>query len=244
MTYRFLPPRLSKATIEDCSAPAWRLSPEVPLVTQLNAETCRSLAEVVIKAHEAGQSWESRTRYAGLTPWNVNNKFRSSKNLPTSLPSLSAGYDALHAYAHDAVAGMGLGAETHELTAVDEQCLVYQTGDHIGDHADDSALAANEAGDAEWSVIKPDRHLVGILWLTTQTPQGTGRHEFAGGTFRFNSLVHQETGEPLDIRPTAGSMIVFPANPWFRHEVLTVTAGTRVALTRWWKASPIRGASR
>ena len=234
MNFRFIAPRLAT---QSETAPAWRDQAHVPVARVLDASRCRQLADLVLTAHEAGQSWPSRTRYAAGSDWNINNGFRSSKNLPPSMDGLAAGYDALDAYARTAVESLADGVSGQDLVVVDEQCLVYQQGDHIGEHADDSALAPTDKGDAAWKVIKPERHLVGITWLTTQTDDGADRYTFAGGTFRFNSLVDAETGLPLDIRPAAGDTILFPANPWFRHQVLPVLAGNRIALTRWWKVS-------
>lgn len=233
MSYQFLAPRLK----DTCAPPGLRPRPHVPVYKVLDRAVCEGMADIVIRAHEAGQSWSSRTRYANAKPWDVDPEFRRSKNVPAELEGLGPAFDAMHAQALAARPMFGLLPGEHGLVPVGAQCLVYHEGDYIGEHSDNSAPAEADDGGTEWHVIKPERHLVGLLWLTTQTARGEGRHEFRGGTLRFNSLVHHATAEPLDIAPEAGMMVLFPADAWFRHQVLPVGAGTRIALSRWWQVS-------
>ncbi|MCJ0764503.1 2OG-Fe(II) oxygenase [Variovorax terrae] len=239
MQYEFIEPRFPPCSEEAGKSPLC-LSPQVQTYSVLNEAECHVLAAVITQAHETGQSWASRTRYAAGAQWNVNQQFRSSKNLPPELAGLSLAFEAMHTRVQEDLSALGLNPRRHSLKLVERQCLVYQKGDHIGDHADDSALVpAKDSGMPQWHVVKPERQIAGILWLTSQASTAERPHEFAGGTFRFNSLVNRESKLPLDIAPKAGAMVIFPANPWFRHEVLPVLAGTRIALACWWQVLPL-----
>lgn len=95
-----------------------------------------------------------------------------------------------------------------------------------------------EEGETAWHVVVPQRHLVAVMWLTDHVHGPCGPLQFSGGELRFNSLLDEETGEPLTVLPAAGKLVVFPASAWFRHQVLPVTAGVRLAITRWWEVVP------
>ncbi|WP_420998333.1 2OG-Fe(II) oxygenase [Cupriavidus sp. 30B13] len=221
--------------------PCWIQRPEVQQATILSAESAHTLAEIVMNAHHLGHSVNSRTRYASQAKWDINMKFRSSRNIPTRLDGLEHGFNTMQTFAERSMPAFGLSEDLHTLVPVDDQCLLYETGDYVRDHADDSALVHAEHGCQVWRAVKPDRHLVGIVWLTSQCEDvvptcGEIRgYAFSGGELRVNSLIETDTGLPLCVRPQAGTMVLFPASPWFRHEVLPVRGGTRVALTRWWK---------
>lgn len=235
MSFRFLEPAITAE--EGVLLRPNVAQPDVYTGYALAHDPCRAIAATILDGHAAGQSWESRTRYApgAQASWDVSRRFRSSRNISTDLAGLDKAYAAMEAEARNAFTHLGLDPGRDVLQRVDEQCLIYGPGDHISDHADDAAMYVDAGGAAAWHVIKPQRHLVGVMWLTDQTDDGAGAYEFAGGELRFNSLVDEETGEALVVRPTAGKMVVFPANAWFRHEVLQVRAGIRLALTRWWE---------
>jgi len=236
MAYRFVEPTITAdAGVTVRAAP---VRPEVYTGTPLKSETCRRLARTILRCHAQGLSWESRTRYAPGTPaaeWDVNREFRSSRNIAPTLPGLEEAYAAMEAEAAKAFPVLGLQELSARLRRIDDQCLIYLAGDHIRDHADDAARHVDASGTTVWHVIKPRRHVVAVLWLTDQTEEGAGELEFAGGELRFNSLLDEVTQEPLTVRPAAGKMVVFPASAWFRHEVLPVKAGVRLAVTRWWE---------
>lgn len=239
MVYRFVEPTITAD--EGVALLALSARPEVYTGTPLPADTCRRLASTILDGHQQGHSWESRARYSTDAPtgeWDVNQKFRRSRNIAPTLPGLGEAYAAMEAEAVNALPVLGLEGAPVRLKRIDDQCLIYLPGDHISDHADDAASYTDEEGATAWHVIKPQRHVVSVMWLTNQTEEGTGELEFAGGELRFNSLVDVQTGEPLTVQPSAGKMVVFPASAWFRHEVLPVKAGVRVAVTRWWEIVP------
>lgn len=238
MAYRFLEPTITAG--EGVAVHHVPARPEVYSGTPLHLHQCERLARTILHACEDGQAWESRTRYApgARSPWGVDRRFRSSRNVSPELPGLDEAFAAMEAEAPKAFPALGLDPARSSLRRIDDQCLVYFTGDHIGDHADNAASAENDDGTVVWHVIKPRRHVVSVMWLTNQTEEGDGALEFAGGELRFNSLVDVETEEPLVVRPAAGKMVVFPASAWFRHEVLAVKAGVRLAVTRWWEVVP------
>lgn len=236
MPYRFIEPRLH--TDPAIGPRPNRARPDVYTTHVLTPELCSQLAATVLEAHAQGQSWDSPTRYAPGRAWDVNREFRSSKNISTELPGLSQAYAALDAQVVQAFPGLGLDAMHSMPRRISDQCIIYGPGDHLGDHADDSDSYEDDDGQTVWQVIKPQRHLVGVMWLTTQTDDGQGELQFAGGELRFNSLVDEATGEALTVRPTAGKLAIFPASAWFRHEVLPVRSGVRITVTRWWEVVP------
>lgn len=241
MGYRFVEPTITAD--EGIALLALSARPEIYTGTALAADTCRRLASIILDGHQQGLSWESRTRYAPGAPtgeWDVNRGFRRSRNMRTTLPGMEEAYAAMDAESAKALPALGLAGAPVRLKRIDDQCLIYLPGDHISDHADDAASYTDEEGATAWHVIKPQRHVVSVMWLTNQTEEGTGELEFAGGELRFNSLVDEQSGEPLTVQPSAGKMVVFPASAWFRHEVLPVRAGVRVAVTRWWEVVPDR----
>jgi predicted 2-oxoglutarate/Fe(II)-dependent dioxygenase YbiX len=243
MPYQFLEPSIRT---DDPAGPRANVAlPDVYTADALLPEACRQLAGAVVQAHADGLSWESRTRYApgADKAWDVNRGFRSSRNLQTDLPGLAQAYAALDQHVLQAFPSLGLHADRVTVRRVSDQCIFYGPGDHLADHADDSDSYDDDQGRKVWQVIKPQRHLVGVLWLTTQTDDGAGTQEFAGGELRFNSLVDEVTGQALTVRPTAGKLVVFPASAWFRHEVLPVRSGVRITVTRWWEVVPHEAAA-
>lgn len=241
MAYQFLQPTITAdANVALLQMPS---QPGVYTASALSRDACDRLAATVLSGHEAGLSWESRTRYSAgdSAEWDVSEGFRRSRNISPAMPGLGEAYAALEQEALKSFSMLGLDGFACRLRGVDDQCLIYLPGDHIADHADDAVAYTTEEGETAWHVIMPQRHLVGVMWLTDQTDGVCGPLQFSGGELRFNSLLDEDTGEPLIVRPAAGKMVVFPASAWFRHEVLPVTSGVRLAITRWWEvvAQPV-----
>ena len=74
-----------------------RARPEVYTGTPLSRASSRRLASTILQGHEAGMSWESRTRYApnDSAQWDVNRTFRSSRNISPTLEGLEEAYAAM-----------------------------------------------------------------------------------------------------------------------------------------------------
>jgi hypothetical protein len=238
MGYRFVEPVFAPVDGRmpgRCTAEA-----DVHTATLLDVDICHALARTVLQGHEDGQSWASKTRYApgSSADWDINGSFRRSRNIAPELPGLERAFGAMENKVRRIQGDFGLDPDLFTLRRVDDQCLIYFQGDHIGDHADDAASTEDEEGQLTWHVIKPQRHVVAIMWLTGQEErlQGAGSLAFTGGELRFNSLLDEVSGEPLVIAPAPGKMVAFPASAWFRHEVLPVRSGVRIAVTRWWEA--------
>jgi len=238
MHYNFVAPKMELAGYQP--VPGWTQKPEILRTQLFDHAAATDFARLVIAAHMAGQSAPSRTRYAQKQnkDWDVNKAFRSSKNVPPSLEGMLPAFAAMQAFAEQSLPAFGVDARAYTVRSVDDQCLFYQEGDYVCDHADDSALDESD-GLNIWRPVKPDRHLVGIVWLTSQRDEVLSStddpYAFSGGELRVNSLVDAVNGTPLSVIPQAGTMVLFPANPWYRHEVLPVRGGNRVALTTWWK---------
>lgn len=238
MAYRFLQPTITAD--EDVPLLQMPAKPGVYSTNVLAPATCRRLAAAVLEGHEAGLSWESRARYASVGPveWDVNPEFRQSRNIDPKMPCLEEAYAAVERGVVGSFDMLGLDGYPCRLQRVDDQCLIYLPGDHIADHADDAVAYTTEEGEMAWHVVVPQRHLVAVLWLTDHVRGPSGPQQFSGGELRFNSLLDEETGAPLTVLPAAGKLVVFPASAWFRHQVLPVTGGVRLAITRWWEVVP------
>lgn len=238
MPYRFLKPTITAD--EDVALLQMPSHAGVFAADVLARDDCQHLAVAVLAGHEGGRSWASRTRYAAGSPedCDVAPAFRSSRNIAPDTPGLEQAYAAMEAEVPKSFPMLGLDGYPCRLRRVDDQCLIYLPGDHIADHADDAVPYTTEEGETAWHVVVPQRHLVGVMWLTDQVDEVCAPLQFAGGELRFNSLLDEDTGRPLTVRPAAGKLVVFPASAWFRHEVLPVTAGVRLAVTRWWEVIP------
>lgn len=71
-----------------------------------------------------------------------------------------------------------------------------------------------------------------ILFTTNHSDDLNSQDSFSGGELVFNFL-YDKHGNNIEIKPTAGQLIVFLSNPYFTHEVKNVTKGRRISLVQW-----------
>jgi SM-20-related protein len=113
------------------------------------------------------------------------------------------------------------------------QMLQYKKGFFYIKHSDDSSelIDANK-NTVGFTVVAPRRKLTTVLFTTTCDEQTTSEYHFSGGELIFNYLYDKDNNQ-IKFKPKAGDMIVFPSNPYFSHEVLTVESGYRLTLVQW-----------
>lgn len=116
------------------------------------------------------------------------------------------------------------------------QALEYKKGGFYIRHADDSTTLIDKEGKvAGFTPVAPERKLTTVLFGTSYEKNPMNRYGFEGGELVFNFLYDQE-GEMINLKPTAGDMIVFLSNPYFSHEVKEVKNGYRLTLVQWHNA--------
>lgn len=121
-------------------------------------------------------------------------------------------------------------------TMTDIQMLEYTRGCFYVKHADDSSELVDAEGHTACFVpVAPERKITTVLFATAWDAEHGDTHHFTGGELVFNYL-YNEQGGIVTLRPEAGDMIVFPSNPFYTHEVRTVTSGTRITLVQWHNA--------
>jgi hypothetical protein len=81
----------------------------------------------------------------------------------------------------------------------------WQTGSKMGSHIDDFAVF--------------DYNIAAIIYLN---------NDYAGGEIYFSDYNYK-------IQPKAGSVIIFPGNKYYSHEVLEITSGERYTSPVWFK---------
>ncbi len=118
--------------------------------------------------------------------------------------------------------------------STDIQVLEYQEGDFYVRHADDSSALVDETGEiVGFRCVAPKRKFTTVLFATSHCDVAQENDVvFEGGELLFNSLFDHE-GKMITLTPQAGDMIIFPSNPYFSHQVATVTKGYRLTLVQW-----------
>ncbi len=121
-------------------------------------------------------------------------------------------------------------------TATTVQALAYETGDHYIKHSDDSSELVDDTGATVGYVqVAPLRKITTVLFATSCSDAGNPQQTFSGGELCFNYLC-DAAGNMVTLRPKAGSMVIFPSNPIYAHEVRPVTRGYRLSLVQWHNA--------
>ena len=113
-------------------------------------------------------------------------------------------------------------ASSYQVLGYEERCLFRS-------HCDNSLFVQGS-----WVRNDKERDLTGILYLTDQADHAVEPLQFSGGSLVLDNI-KDSSDKPLELRPQKGWVTVFPAHPVFRHQVLPVTAGYRIAIVNWWK---------
>ena len=121
-------------------------------------------------------------------------------------------------------------------TATTLQTLEYTKDSFYIKHADDSNELINDAGETVGFIqVAPARKITTVLFTTSHKKHNDKAISFEGGELVFNYLFDSNS-EQVRLHPEAGDMIVFPSNPIYSHEVLSVKSGYRLSLVQWHNA--------
>ncbi|MBD3840789.1 MAG: 2OG-Fe(II) oxygenase [Campylobacterales bacterium] len=113
------------------------------------------------------------------------------------------------------------------------QVLEYKEGFFYTKHSDDSSELIDEMGQTVGFVnVAPNRKLTTVLFGTSFSDTTTDPYHFSGGELIFNYL-YNEDQKQIKLKPKAGTMLVFPSNPIFSHEVAKVISGYRLTMVQW-----------
>lgn len=154
-------------------------------------------------------------------------KFRTSKNAP-DIPEVTAPlYKWMDEQACIA-SSMFTKILKYPLANAGDQVLVYGAGDQFTKHADNGILQP----DGKWVKNTAQRCYTSILY-TGECSEPTKPGGFSGGQLRFPHLVDTQ-GIPVTVTPRVGTYVFFPSHPKYMHEVLPVTAGFRLCISRWY----------
>ncbi len=123
-------------------------------------------------------------------------------------------------------------------TSTKPQVLEYTKGHFYTKHSDDSSELINKSGKTiGFKCVAPNRKLTTVLFLSSHETQKSDKSDisFSGGELTFNYLFDAK-GNPIVLEPKAGTMVVFPSNPYFSHEVKPVQSGYRLTVAQWHNA--------
>ncbi|MFC2073834.1 2OG-Fe(II) oxygenase [Campylobacterota bacterium] len=121
-------------------------------------------------------------------------------------------------------------------TSTKLQTLEYTKGSFYIKHSDDSNELINEENETIGFVqVAPQRKLSTVLFTTSHAQHKHSGLSFTGGELVFNYLFDAD-GKQVVFYPEVGDMIIFPSNPIYSHEVLSVEDGYRLTLVQWHNA--------
>lgn len=189
--------------------------PYLILESVLSPEECDMISSSVLENFEYVD--------ASLRGSSVDHEIRKTK-----IHSLSPLHQELYSERFDACREMIEHFFSLSLSVSSEvQVLGYAEESFYVAHADDSSQLRNRSGTLiGFHPVAPERKVSTVLFLND---------EYAGGELCFNYL-YDAQGEPILLHPKRGEMIAFLSNPYFTHEVCTVTQGYRITLVQWHNA--------
>ncbi len=114
--------------------------------------------------------------------------------------------------------------------------LGYDPGCKFVNHSDNSSLLMDSNDQIyKWELQKPSRVLSVILFLTDCVDLVIGEQQCTGGDIVFRFIVDKDNKSYI-FRGKKGTLIAFPSNPYYTHEVNTVKSGFRVSMVNWYDA--------
>ncbi len=118
-------------------------------------------------------------------------------------------------------------------TATDVQVLEYTKGYFYKPHADDSSVLIDQDENiVGFKQVAPLRKITTVMFASRYDAAGTDNYSFNGGELTFNYFRDKEENAVI-LKPKMGSLIVFPSNPIYTHEVKPVQEGYRLTLVQW-----------
>lgn len=116
------------------------------------------------------------------------------------------------------------------------QTLGYGEGGYYVRHVDNCSELVDKDGNLiGWKAVAPMRKVTTVLFLNSSRDKTKESNDFSGGELVFNLLFDKED-KLFSFKPKAGTLIAFPSNPIFTHEVKEVTKGYRITLVQWHNA--------
>jgi len=194
----------------------------------LSEDTCAEIAAYMYDMGEGERARVKKSRLGVVVP-ELEEDIRKTAIYRMPDPMLDA-YNLSFSYHQKQIEDYFCVALT---TATEVQVLEYTKGGFYIKHADDSNDLVNSEGETVGFLqVAPERKISTVLFATSHLSQsGDGLH-FGGGELVFNYLF-DAGGDAIRLRPKAGTMVVFPSNPLFSHEVLPVSTGYRLTLVQW-----------
>lgn len=108
------------------------------------------------------------------------------------------------------------------------QVLGYEEKCQFATHCDNSIHTGQT-----WQQNDPTRDITALLYISECVPTAVVPNQYSGGELVLPNIL-DASGNATIIYPKKGQMVMFPAHPVFRHQVLPITRGYRVALVNWW----------
>lgn len=103
------------------------------------------------------------------------------------------------------------------------QFLMYKPGGFFVTHYDDSRGHVFNGKNYAYRNT-PERSMTLLIYLND---------DYEGGEIEFVNI-RQQDGQPLKIKPKAGTVVAFPSHELYAHRVLPTTSGTRYVVSRWY----------
>lgn len=197
----------------------------------LSVATCDEIVLQTRKASDAVSAQIKKADY-GVVTQALDTSIRSTKIYPLT-PPFSDLYHASFLEHQNTIENFFAVALT---TATEVQVLEYEKDDFYVKHADDSSEVINNEGETVGFIqVAPQRKITTVLFATSNSEDGDSFNTFSGGELIFNYLF-DKSGKSISIIPQAGDLVVFPSNPIYSHEVLTVNSGYRLSIVQWHNA--------
>lgn len=164
---------------------------------------------------------------------NLNNSFLNEKIRKTNIYELDDIYKKIYEHNFqlfqrqiEGFFNMGI------IKSTKIQVLEYLPGSFYSMHSDDSSMLFDNGKLAGFVPASHERKLTTVLFTTDYDEDLETEDSFYGGELLFNFL-YDKNGNTVEIKPSAGQLIVFPSNPFFTHEVKKVISGRRISLVQW-----------
>jgi len=112
------------------------------------------------------------------------------------------------------------------------QVLGYGQGYFFGNHCDNCIWNAPGHDEQLWWTNTPKRKYSTVIWVNDQVEGYSRTGQYVGGSFVLTRVLDADK-KSVVIKPKAGSMITFPSNFQFMHEVRKVLRGYRISCVAW-----------
>jgi predicted 2-oxoglutarate/Fe(II)-dependent dioxygenase YbiX len=116
------------------------------------------------------------------------------------------------------------------------QFLGYGEGFFFVNHCDNCVPSSYSTDPSQqkftWWNNTPNRKFTVLMYLNDQSDDYSYTGTYSGGDLTLNRIF-DETGSVYRVKPTAGTLITFPSNFLYNHEVHKVKRGYRFCIVTW-----------